>query len=231
MAAGEALHTGAGTQHAVRDAGGIQGGGTYLWFFHGLRRFSEDLDFTAIGELDENVIETVARGLGLFGVENEQKPIKRDKNTFSFRIAARGPLNTGAKDLCFVYVEISRREDIIEKCVPIKLDLPAYQIPIKRLSGMSLNEVAAEKVRAVLTRKRARDLYDLNHLIKEKEVRFNRSMAEMKLEYYGRRFLEGEFVDDAESMRRSYRKELEGIVFGDLPSFGSVMESLRKWVH
>ena len=39
---------------------------------------------------------------------------------------------------------------------------------------------------------------------------FGLMQAEMKLEYYGRRFLEGEFVDDAESMRRSYRKELEG---------------------
>jgi len=26
-------------------------GGTYLWMFHGLPRFSEDLDFTVLGEI------------------------------------------------------------------------------------------------------------------------------------------------------------------------------------
>ena len=54
-------------------------GGTYLWFFHGLKRFSEDLDFTASEELHDRIPEMVSRALALFGIMNEFKKIKDDK--------------------------------------------------------------------------------------------------------------------------------------------------------
>ena len=130
-------------------------GGTYLWFFHGLRRFSEDLDFTASEELPEAVAEGVSKSLALFGVENELKKIADSETTISFRISANGPLNTGLKDRCIVYVEISKREKVVEDTISLKFDRPEYQLPIKSLAGMALEEVGAEKVRAILTRQRA----------------------------------------------------------------------------
>ena len=46
-------------------------GGTYLWFFHGLPRFSEDLDFTATAKTTSPVEEKVSKTLKLFGIENK----------------------------------------------------------------------------------------------------------------------------------------------------------------
>ena len=97
-------------------------GGTYLWFFHGLGLFSEDLDFTASEALRKGIPEKTSESLELFGVENALKKITDDEKTLSFRISAKGPLNTEAKDMCVVYVEISRREPVIEKRISLKFD-------------------------------------------------------------------------------------------------------------
>ena len=204
-------------------------GGTYLWFFHGLKRFSEDLDFTAIAELKDNIPVATSRALALFGVENEVKAVYDNASTLSFRIAAKGPLNTGAKDLCFVYIEISRREALMEKSIPLKLDYPAYQLPIRRLSGMNLDEVAAEKVRAILTRDRARDIYDLHYLVRGKGVRFNSRLANAKLKYYKMRFSAALFANAVSAKRAIYMKELKGIVFDELPDFSEAESALEEW--
>lgn len=143
-------------------------GGTYLWFTQGLDRFSEDLDFTASEHLVHDVAEKVSKNLTLFGVENNIKRITDNETTLSFRISAKGPLNTAKLDECIVYVEISKRERISDKTIPMKLDYTPYSLPIKTIPGMALEEVGAEKVRAILTRNKARDLYDLHYLITKK---------------------------------------------------------------
>lgn len=205
-------------------------GGTYLWFFQGLRRFSEDLDFTATGPLSESIPKYVSRALRLMGVENELRIEKNNDMTLSFRIAAKGPLNTGLKDLCYVSVDASKREKVLMKPIPFKLDIPAYGIPIKIIQGMALDEVASEKVRAILTRRKARDLYDLSYLIKYKKVKFSRDMVEEKLKYYDKKFDEDEFVNGIKSKESIYVNEMKPIIFGELPSFKSIYESIIKWI-
>lgn len=205
-------------------------GGTYLWFFHGLKRFSEDLDFTASEKLSEKLPENVSKSLELFGIENENKTITDDETTLSFRISAKGPLNTTERDQCRVYVEISQREKILEKTMPLKLDLPAYQLPIKNLAGMNLQEVSAEKVRAVMTREKARDVYDLYHLIQNKKAKFKKELIEKKLEYYSKGFSEKEFLQEAKSKKKYYAKELKNIVFEELPKFAKIQKTIKNWV-
>ncbi|MDE1868659.1 MAG: nucleotidyl transferase AbiEii/AbiGii toxin family protein [Candidatus Micrarchaeota archaeon] len=205
-------------------------GGTYLWFSHGLDRFSEDLDFTASENLTHNIAERVSRGLGLFGVENAIKPIKDNEAAVSFRISAKGPLNTAKIDECVIYVEISKRERILEKPLPIKLDYPAYSLPIKTIPGMALEEVAAEKVRAIFTRKKARDMHDLNYLVTKKGVRFDKGMVNSKLRYYRFEFSTDLFLKNISAMRGYYSRELKSLVFGELPRFDDVKGNLADWV-
>ena len=204
-------------------------GGTYLWFFQGLRRFSEDLDFTASEELPEDLALKTSDSLDLFGMENVLKMITSNEKTLSFRISARGPLNTNDKDMCVVYVEISRREQVIEKGIPLRFDHPEYQLPVKRLLGMNLEEVGAEKVRAILTRKKARDVYDLYHLI-GKRIGFRPDIVEKKLEYYKIKFSKAKFMQEIESRKSYFSKELGGIVLDKLPEFADVDNTIRKWI-
>ena len=50
-------------------------GGTYLWFFQGLQRFSEDLDFTLSGRLSANTAQKVSEGVRIYGMDNEVKTL------------------------------------------------------------------------------------------------------------------------------------------------------------
>jgi len=206
-------------------------GGTYLWFFHGLQRFSEDLDFTATGALSNDLSAHVSNDLALFGVENNIKNIESSNAATSFRVAAKGPLNTGEKDICYVYVEISKREKVIMKSLSVKLDIPAYQIPIKVIPGMALDEVAAEKVRAIMSRNKARDVYDLYYLIKEKGVKFNPDLTNKKLAYLGTSFSREEFIEELNRKEDIFERELKGILFVKPPDFNGAKHIIEDWVE
>ena len=206
-------------------------GALTLWFTQGLDRFSEDLDFTASEPLSHNIAEKVSRNLELFGVENKIKVITDNETGFSFRISAKGPLNTANIDECIVYVEISKREQILKKMLPVKLDYSPYSLPIKTISGMALEEVGAEKVRAILTRQKARDIYDLYYLITKKEIKFDEDLINSKLQYYKMEFSTDLFLKSVADKQDYYDRELKGLVFGELPKFGEVKKHISDWIN
>ncbi|MBN1169794.1 nucleotidyl transferase AbiEii/AbiGii toxin family protein [Candidatus Micrarchaeota archaeon] len=203
-------------------------GGTYLWFAHNLKRFSEDLDFTETGSLREDLQEKVSEDLTFFGLENSVKTINEDDLTLSFRISAKGPLNTSDTDLCYIYVEISRREKVIEKTLPIKIDFPAYHLPTKIIAGMSLSEVAAEKARAIITRNRARDVFDLHFL--SNKIKFNKNLVNEKLSFYDLEFSNDLFFEKLREKKILWKKDLQSLLFEGLPDFDKVEDELTKWI-
>ena len=204
-------------------------GGTYLWFFHGLNRFSEDLDFTASGNLPEDLDKKVSETLRLFGIENEVKRMESIAGSFSFRISAKGPLFTTDTNLCYIYVEVSRRENIIKSPLSFELAFDAYRLPIKILNGMSLEEIAAEKVRAVITRNTARDLYDLFYLITERKIMFDEGMVNKKLKYYNLTFSYELYQKKVKEKKKIWKSELKQLVLNDLPDCNVVLATLIKW--
>jgi predicted nucleotidyltransferase component of viral defense system len=205
-------------------------GGTYLWFFHGLPRFSEDLDFTAISNVNSGILEKVSKDLSLFGAANEAKIESDDKSSFSFKLMVHGPLYSSQNSRCVVYVEISKRENVLNETVPVKLDLPEYQLPVRILMGMSQEEVAAEKIRAIMSRNKARDAYDLFYLINEKRVKFDRVLVDKKLEYVGKRFSLADFKAALNEKGRIFEKEMANLVFRPLPRFEEIKSVIGKWL-
>lgn len=127
-------------------------------------------------------------------------------------------------------MEISKRECIEEKVNPIKLEFPEYNLPTKRASGMSLKEICAEKIRAIMTRKKARDLYDLQYLIEKKHILFNESLASKKLAYCNKKFTKKEFLEKAGQKKAYYEKELKNLVFDELPEFKKTLNTIKKWI-
>jgi len=204
-------------------------GGTYLWFFHGLPRFSEDLDFTCSEEVPSDLPGRVSESLRLFGVENTVKHEKPMPQAFSFRISAKGPLNTGEIDLCHVYVEISRRETPILPPASFPFAQTQYSLPSKMVSGMALDEVAAEKVRAIMTRDKARDLYDLSFLIGNKGVEFNEGMINAKLAHYDLKFSQKALGEKLKEKKEFWKGELKPLVFGELPAFEEAEKAVKAW--
>ena len=151
--------------------------------------------------------------------------------TFSFRIIANGPLNTSIKDRCVVYVEISKRENVIAERIPLKMDFPEYSIPVKRMSGMNLDEVGSEKVRAILTRKKGRDIFDLYFLIDSKKILFNPDLINRKLEFYRMEFSTFLFMNEVKSRAQRFEKDLKNLVFNKLPDYESIMEKIERWIQ
>ncbi|MDG6928318.1 MAG: nucleotidyl transferase AbiEii/AbiGii toxin family protein [Nitrososphaerota archaeon] len=203
-------------------------GGTYLWLFHGLNRFSEDLDFTLDGVLKDPESQ-VSKALKLFGVNSSITTIKDDRHTLTFRVNALGPLFSTTKTTCYVYVEISRREKPVLEPDVIKLDEPLYGMPVAFLNGMKLEEVAAEKVRAIITRSSSRDLYDLWFLMHRLNVKLDASLIQSKLSFYNTTYQN--FREKVEQNRGIWRRELEPVIFGKIPDFDQVAgEALQKLV-
>lgn len=206
-------------------------GGTYLWFFHGLDRFSEDLDFTANGKLSSDIGERTMESLRMLGIESSLKKIETPTGGISFRISAKGPLNSSEKDVCHVYVEISEREKVVDAPLPLKLSVEPYLLPVKIINGMVLNEVASEKIRAITTRKKARDVYDLAFLIRKKEVKFNLELANKKLAYYNLKFSKSEFTKKLEEKKKLWNPELSQLVFGKLENFDGACSEIMRWIE
>jgi predicted nucleotidyltransferase component of viral defense system len=203
-------------------------GGTYLWLFHGLDRYSEDLDFLQEKELSDDLTESITKTLGLFGAESKVTIIKNDEYTFSFRTEVRGPLYRALKNPCYTYIEISKRERPLLSPLTLKLDEPRYAIPVVELRGMSLEEVAAEKIRAIMTRNASRDLYDLWFLVKKLGVKVNRNYVEKKLAFYGLEFSFRVFEQKLEEHGKAWNKELKPLIFGPLPTYDEVIHQVIR---
>ena len=116
------------------------------------------------------------------------------------------------------------------KSIALKIYYPAYQMPVKMIQGMSLEEVSAEKVRAILTRNKARDIYDLHFLITKKEIRFNEQMINEKLKYYGMKFLKDNFFNEILSREKNFRRELRGMILDSMPDFSDVISKINEWL-
>lgn len=196
-----------------------------------MQRFSEDLDFTATGVIGANLPYEVSKLLILYGIENEVSIMKNNAVSTSFRILAKGPLNTGQKDLCPVYVEISKREDIKLEPVPCRLDLPEYGLPIKIVRGMNLDEVGSEKVRAIMTRKKPRDIYDLYYLIRQHKIHPDISLINDKLQYYGLYFERKSFMERIMGGEKTFSRELKSFVAGELPDYIEVVITIKTWIQ
>jgi len=203
-------------------------GGTCMCFFHGLNRFSEDLDFTLVAneqELKYLPIE-LKKDLEVYGIDSEIRILKDDGISFSFRIGAKGPLYTKEIERCFVRIEISKRESVKLKPEVLEFDAIYTDILPFFVLVMQREELLAEKVRAVLTRNRARDVYDLWFLLKM-GTRFELNLANEKLKYYKKVFEKDVFMERIKRAGGYWKPELKPLVIGRLPRFELVYNEVK----
>ncbi|MCD4768375.1 MAG: nucleotidyl transferase AbiEii/AbiGii toxin family protein [Methanosarcinales archaeon] len=130
-----------------------------VWF----TGYSEDLDFNSSLNEDEayRALETAAKELEYFGFETELKNKRMPRLGFGFAISYRGPLYDGrniTKGLVRVDVSLSS-EEVAEDRLPAHTEYDDVRTFI--ISSMALEHIFAEKVRALLVRGMARDLYDV----------------------------------------------------------------------
>jgi len=202
-------------------------GGTALFLCYGLDRFSEDLDFTQQKKCDYYKLQkTIADFLAIINIIHELKTEKSPTGK-TIKLKAQGPLYKKPKSETFVTLEISERNDLVfspdlKEVVPMYDDLRPFTLPV-----MKKEEILAEKVRALLIRGRARDLYDISFLMK-KNVSFDEKLINKKLSYYNKTFDSKEFSRCAKAIKDIWQSELHGLL-PKIPSFDDVLNFVLNY--
>ncbi len=201
-------------------------GGTSLQKTYGLNRFSEDLDFSLKTETNiEPILKHIITSLKIFGFLATKKKLKEDKLGNNYQIKIKGPLFNGTEQsYTFIKMEISKREKVImpveiNTITPIYKDLPPYTLP-----SMNLEEVMAEKIRAIMTRDSARDVYDL-WFLSQKKIKTSTSLINIKLKYYKKIFDKEEFKKSVENKEKIWDQEMKQLI-PILISFNKVKNDL-----
>lgn len=159
-------------------------GGTALRFLHNSFRFSEDLDFT--GLLPEKKIKVlINKTLKNLNKETERVTFKKAKsvaNSFSGKIFQENP---EFKFPLTIRLDFSLREkpfftetSYIETIFPIG--------PYPQITHLKIEEIMAEKIRAILTRVRGRDFFDLWFLL-SKKIPLDWKLINKKMALYKRK--------------------------------------------
>ncbi len=193
-------------------------GGTALQKAYGLNRFSDDLDFTSKKEGIEDIAQGIKADLAAFGLENEFKINRTESVSEVIVYSIKGSLYDGTpRSMAVQRLEVSLREKVILKeeiheVVPVYPDLQPYL-----LTMMNPEEILSEKVRAITTRNKARDVYDTWFLIKKK-IPLNHELINKKLEYYDMVFDLDAFKTSLMGKNRIWEKELKPLV-GFIPNF------------
>lgn len=160
-------------------------GGTAIHLIYQAPRFSEDLDFSVTAPLSEFSAYIAAV---LKRMEDEEGVTWKEKKSLSgkqFLLAAENllPYKTYiALDFSFREEVFSGERSIIQSAYPILFTSYVYH-----LSG---EEILAEKIRAVMTRRKGRDLYDLWYLL-SKGAQVNPKMIRQKLAFYEMKSISG----------------------------------------
>ena len=97
---------------------------------------------------------------------------------------------------------------------------------------MQENEILAEKVRAILTRTKPRDVYDLWFLLTKKNAVVDLGMINKKMSLYNLKFDRNNFLKRIDEMKGLWNIDLKNLVIGKLGDFGTVRkEIISKITH
>ncbi len=205
-------------------------GGTCLYKFYKLDRFSEDIDFTLKKEFDvDGLIRKIAADLGLFGIEASIKSKKRVKNSLMITIRTKGPLYAGnPQSFSNIRIDINLKSEINK--VPLHATYTSLypDIPSFSLIVMREDEILAEKVRAIMMRSKARDVYDMWFLIR-KGVRFDKGMVKEKMKYYNEKWVLKVFEERLALKEMIWKTEMESLVFA-APDFSEVKREIMDYI-
>jgi len=209
---------------------GVFKGGTCLQKAFGLPRYSEDLDFT-LDEASEPDFEAISAFLSSVGFSGlDWKRESGDAST-SARLRYRGPLYAGTLlSEGTILLEFSKREKIILEAVVATITPPYPDLLPYQLRIADKDEIAAEKIRALMTRSSARDLFDLYFLIRQ-EANIRKEIVNAKLRYYGMSFEFRQFERNIGKLKVRWGREMTALTT-NAPDYKvvskEVLEVIRK---
>ena len=199
-------------------------GGTCLYKLHKLNRFSEDLDFSIVRDIDfERLFREVISDFERFGMKSSLQEKKELHNSILTAMRIEGPLFTGRPvTRASLRIDINRKSAVLLQPETLSYTPLYHEIPTVNVMCMKKEEIFAEKIRAIMTRLRARDLFDLYFLLLN-DVHADIALIKKKMEYYGLEFSIGRLIKRLRDFEEYWKKEL-GFMTPLLPDFKAVRE-------
>jgi len=195
--------------------------GTCLYKVYKLNRFSEDLDFTTKKIDAKKLADKIVKDLALLNIKSKVKELQVYRDEINIRLLINGPLYKGSKETqCFIPLNISMKEQVVlepkkELVFSLYKEVPSFEV-----FAMQEEEILAEKVRAIMTRNKARDIYDLWFLL-EKNIDFDSELVNNKLVLYNLKFNMNEFKNKIEKMKGFWQADLKNLMLQEI-EFGEV---------
>ncbi len=188
-------------------------GGTALRLVAGSIRHSEDLDFTTrLSPSDtRSLLESIQRTLNVEFPGLRIKEVKTIQG-YGARVLTSGP---SLQHPLSVKLDFSVRESVLDPQVSaLQIRLPVPNIII--VEHLSKTEILAEKIRALIHRKKARDLFDLLYLL-QTNTKLPLSFLNAKLLYYKETF-------HPDALREKIQSWEEKDIYQDLAKFLPMQE-------
>lgn len=198
-------------------------GGTCLKLTRNSPRFSEDLDFTATRELGEvkTALKAAADELHLVGIEAKINHGLARAGGYQCRLRYHGPLYMSEERTAGgVTIDVSLRRDVILRPEWRTISLPYPDTPPFTAHCMQVQEILAEKVRALSIRAAPRDLYDIWFLL-NRGIKPNSRMINRKLSLYRKRFSIEKFSDSIGRVKLRWKRDLAPLL-SSAPRFETV---------
>ena len=115
------------------------------------------------------------------------------------------------QSLCKIELDLSFRENILLEPNIESIGRFMKEIPMFDVVVMQEEEILAEKVRAIIARTRARDVYDLAFLL-DRNTEIDFKLIEEKLAYYNKKWDYTEFIENLNNSEYIWKTELEALV-------------------
>ena len=179
-------------------------GGTCLWKLYKSPRFSEDIDMQIDKKFEFE--ETLVRELELWGFKVEVFKKRYTANTLFMGLTLSAQ-NFGSTS---IPIEISFRKGLGEATT---LYSPYPDIPNFEVISQTKGDMINDKIKAIMSRSKPRDLFDLYFLITryDLKIRCNKALLEKRIETL-----------------RDLWKSLEPLVMRKLPDFDEVKTTILE---
>ncbi|MCA2003948.1 MAG: nucleotidyl transferase AbiEii/AbiGii toxin family protein [Candidatus Nitrosotenuis sp.] len=187
-------------------------------------RFSEDIDFTCLEDVSDglySLLDSKKNSLDFIvtGIKKETTVGNSKKFTIKYNGFKNHPNN--------VRVDLSLREKVQRPSRNLDVMHNYDKIQSFRIPSMSVEEIMAEKVRAVIYSGAPRHLYDLNYLF-AKRISLDPALVRTKIGLYGEDFSLEKFRHSIKEIEKEWVKDLAPFLPHDPPLFNEVSSNVLQ---
>ena len=193
-------------------------GRTALYKLYLHKRFSVDLDFTELAEIQTDALKKVVEQPD---IKSRVKGIDPIGNSIRMTLGYTSVLEFANR----IFLDISQRERPVMPLVEKSIHSPFFE-SFDALT-FQVDELLAEKLRALMQRKKPRDYLDVYYIAESEAADFGKAVeiAEVKLSHYQENFDKNKITEGKELVQSLWKQDLKEIL-PSIPDFDDVLKRI-----